>query len=94
MFLAIVLFIFRIFKFIKLAIGFVLATVNIINLIFNNKIPENICNPEVMTQYLKAGGDPNASRYLGSGFYTIANCFNLMDDNPDLLELYIAKGGQ
>ena len=61
---------------------------------FNSKVPKNICSSEVMEKYLKEGGDPNASRYLGSGFYPIANCFNLMDDNPELLELYIAKDGK
>lgn len=61
---------------------------------FKNNIPKNICQPEIMAQYLNKGGDPNARRYLGSGFYSIANCFILMNDNPDLLKLYIAKGGE
>lgn len=94
MFLAVVFFILKIFNYLKLAVGFILATINLFNFVFNNKIPSNICAPEVMEQYLKKGGDPNAKQYVSGGVYTPARCFNLMEDNPDLLELYIAKGGK
>ena len=62
MFLAIIFFIFKIFNYLKLAVGFILATINLFNFVFNNKIPSNICAPEVMEQYLEAGGDPNATQ--------------------------------
>lgn len=94
MFLAIILFIFKTFNLLKSAVGFILAIINLFNFVFNNKTPSNICAPEVLKQYLEEGGDPNATEYVSGGVYSPARCFNLMEDNPDLLELYIAKGGR
>ena len=56
-------------------------------------VPENICEPKVMTKYLKQGGDPNAWRNSFAESYPIVGCFS-ESETQQLIELFIEKGGK
>ncbi|MBE9166049.1 ankyrin repeat domain-containing protein [Pleurocapsales cyanobacterium LEGE 06147] len=56
-------------------------------------VPENICEPKIMTNYLIKGGNPNARRtpFLDKS-YSLSDCFDNIEDLK-LFELFINKGG-
>lgn len=56
-------------------------------------VPENICEPKIMTNYLKQGGNPNARRTsFWEDSYSIAECFDNIE-NSELFDLFVDKGG-
>lgn len=56
-------------------------------------VPKNICEPKIMTNYLKQGGNPNARRTpFWEDSYSIAECFDNIEDS-ELFALFVDKGG-
>ncbi|MEL6439381.1 MAG: ankyrin repeat domain-containing protein [Cyanobacteria bacterium J06621_8] len=55
-------------------------------------VPKNICSPQVMRNYLKQGGNPNAWRSDFDYSFPIVKCFAKFE-NPSLLDLFTSKGG-
>ncbi|MEL6439382.1 MAG: ankyrin repeat domain-containing protein [Cyanobacteria bacterium J06621_8] len=55
-------------------------------------VPKNICSPQVMRNYLKQGGNPNAWRSDFDYSFPIVKCFTEIKDQ-NLLDWFIEKGG-